>query len=77
MIGDEQAKAIQAVAKTTEKFAEIAEKVGGFVSKVIGPASDQVGGILEDWTRFYRYKNLLSIADKVEIIHAQIGRAHV
>jgi hypothetical protein len=71
MIGDEQAKAIQAVAKTTEKFAEIAEKVGGFVSKVIGPASDQVGGILEDWTRFYRYKNLLSIADKVEIIHAR------
>jgi hypothetical protein len=68
---DEQAKATQEVAKTTGKFAEVAEKVGGFVSKLIGPASNQVGGILEDWTRYYRYKNLLAIADKVEAIHAR------
>jgi hypothetical protein len=68
---DEQAKATQEVARTTGKFAEVAEKVGGFVSKVIGPASNQVGGILEDWTRYYRYKNLLAIADKVEALHAR------
>jgi hypothetical protein len=71
MITDEPSKAVQEVAKTTGKFAEITEKVGGFVSKVIGGASNQVGGILEDWTRYYRYKNLLSIADKVERIHAK------
>lgn len=71
MITDEQSKAAQEVAKTSGKFAEIAEKVGGFISKVIGPASNQVGGILEDWTRYYRLKNLLSIADKVKNIHAR------
>ena len=70
MITDEQAKATKEVAKTTGKFAEIAEKVGGFISKVIGPASNQVGGILEDWTRYYRFRNLLTIADKVAAIHA-------
>jgi hypothetical protein len=70
MITDEQSKAAKEIARTTGKFAEIAERVGGFVAKVIGPASNQVGGILEDWTRYFRYKNLLAIADKVENIHA-------
>lgn len=70
MITNEQAEAAKEVAKTTGKFAEIAEKVGGFVSKVIGPASNQIGGILEDRVRYFRYKNLLAIADKVEAIHA-------
>jgi len=68
-MADEQEKAIQEVAKTVGKFAEVAEKVGGFVSKIIGTASNQAGGILEDWTRYFRYKNLLAIADKVEAIH--------
>jgi hypothetical protein len=70
-MSDETAKAVQEVAKASVKFAEVTEKVGGFVAKVIGPASNQVGGILEDWTRYYRYKNLLKIADKVEAIHAR------
>jgi hypothetical protein len=67
---EEKAKAVQEVAKTTGKFIEAAEKAGGFVSKVVGGASTQLGGILEDWTRYFRYANLLKIADKVEAIHA-------
>lgn len=70
-MSDEWAKATQEIAKASGKFAELAEKVGGFVTKVIGPASNQVGTILEDWTRYYRYKNLLAIADKVEAIHVR------
>jgi len=70
-MNDEQAKAVQEVAKTSGKLVEATEKVGGFISKIIGGASTQVGGILEDWAKFYRYKNLLRIADKVEAIHAQ------
>jgi hypothetical protein len=61
----EESKAIQEVAKTMGKFAEVANNIGGFLSKVIGGSSTQVGGILEDWTRYYRYKNLLTIRDKV------------
>lgn len=71
MSTDEQAKATQEVAKATGQFAEIAEKVGGFVSRVIGPASTQVGGVLEDWTRYFRFRNLLAIADKVEAIQSR------
>ncbi|MGA2468981.1 MAG: DUF4393 domain-containing protein [Thermodesulfobacteriota bacterium] len=65
----EEAKAVQEIAKTTGKFVELFEKVGAFMSKVIGGASEQVGGILEDWTRYYRYKNLLTIRDKVDALH--------
>lgn len=71
MITDEQAKATQELAKTTGQFAEIAEKIGGFVSKLVGPTSEQIGGILGDWTRYYRSKNLLMIADKVEAINSR------
>lgn len=65
----EESKAIQEVAKATGKIAELAGKLGGFLSKVVGGASTQVGGMLEDWTRYYRYKNLLTIRDKVEALH--------
>jgi hypothetical protein len=68
---DEQAKATQEVARTTGKLTEAVEKVGGFISKVIGGASTQFGGILEDWAKYYRYKNLWVIADKVEAIQAR------
>jgi hypothetical protein len=70
MVTEEQAKAAQEVAKTTGKFAEVAEKVGGFVEKIIGPACYEAGGVLTDWTRYFRYKNLLAIRDKVEALHA-------
>lgn len=68
---DEMAKAVQEVAKTTRTLAEITGKVGAFVAQIIGPASIQIGGILEDEAKLYRYKNLLCIADKVEAIHAK------
>ncbi|MGD0539952.1 MAG: Abi-alpha family protein [Tepidisphaeraceae bacterium] len=67
----EQAKAIEEVAKTTGKLADLADKVGCFVSRVVGPASGEIGGILEDWARYYRYKNLLAIGDKVTALHAR------
>jgi len=71
MVTDEQAKAVKEVAKTTGTVAELGEKVGGFISKVIGPACFEVGGVLADYTRYFRYKNLLSISDKVKAIHAR------
>jgi hypothetical protein len=71
MITDEQAKATQEIAKTTGKFVEVAEKIGGFISKVISPVSIEAGEIMGDWARSYRIKNLLSIADRFEAIHAK------
>lgn len=67
---DESAKAAQEIAKTTGKAIDAAQKVGGFLNKVIGDAAVELGGALHDWARVFRYKNLLRLQDKVEDIHA-------
>ena len=68
---NETSKAIAEIAKTTGKGIELAEKVGGFISKVIGPACNQLGGIMGDWAGYFRYTNLSTIADKVERRHSR------
>jgi hypothetical protein len=67
---EETAKATQEVAKTTGKAIDAAEKVGGFLNKVVGGTLVELGGTLQDWAKFYRYTNLLKIRDRVEEIHA-------
>ena len=44
---------------------DISGKVIDFFQKIIGGPLEQIGGMAEDWIRYYRYKNLHSIADKV------------
>jgi len=63
---DESAKEI---AKATKKALEVAEKVGGFFSTVLGDACKEIGAAINDWAKLYRYKNLLKISDKVQEIH--------
>ncbi|MCK5603915.1 DUF4393 domain-containing protein [Candidatus Pacearchaeota archaeon] len=46
----------------------MAEKVGGFLTAILGDACKEIGGTVHDWTKLYRYKNLLRIQDKVEQI---------
>jgi len=67
---DESAKAAQEIAKATGKAIELAQKVGGFLNKVVGDAAAELGGAIHDWARLFRYKNLLRLQDKVEEIHA-------
>lgn len=66
---EEEAKAVQEVAKTTGKAIEAAERVAGFLSKVLGPAFSETAGIVYDWARYFRLKNLLRIQDKVEALY--------
>jgi hypothetical protein len=68
---DELSKVGGEIAKTGGQFVELTTKVAGFVLKVMGPASIEFGGIFEDLTRFYRYKRLLTISDKVESLLAR------
>jgi hypothetical protein len=67
----EKAKAVQEVAKTTNSAIEASEKVAGFVAKVVGDTAIQLGGVLADWTHYYRFKNLLTIADKIQTLQRQ------
>lgn len=67
---EETAKAAQEVAKTAGKAIDAAEKLGGFLKKVVGGVLVELGGALQDWAKYFRYKNLLKIRDRVEEIHA-------
>ena len=61
------------IAKTTSKALEVAEKVGSFLGTVLGDAFKEVGASIHDWAKFYRYKNLLKINDKVIQLHKERG----
>lgn len=67
----EEAKAVQEVAKTTREGLELTQRICQFLKKVFGNATEQIGEIAHDWAKFFRYKNLLLIQDKVETIHAK------
>ncbi len=68
---EEESKAVQEVAKTTGKAIEAAERVGKFFSTIFGGAFGEVGDIVHDWAKYFHYKNLLRIQDKVEAIHRE------
>ena len=66
---NEDLKAIEEAAKTAGKAIDVSEKLASFFKKVCGDAIVEAGGVLTDWARFFRYKNLLLIHDKVNEIH--------
>jgi len=72
MISDETVKAgaeaVQSTAEASGKFADLAGKAGAFVAKIIGGPAEQLGELVTDRIRLYRYKNLCAIADKVQEI---------
>lgn len=57
--------------EATAKGIDLARDLGRFFGKILGPAAEHIGGAVGDWAKFYRYKNLLRIGDKVEAIHRQ------
>lgn len=75
MISDETAKegakAVQESAKATVTLAELAGKAGAFVAKVIGGPMEQVGEMLTDRMRLFKYKNLCAVIDRAEEINRQ------
>lgn len=66
-------KAITATAEATGKLADLAGRVGSFVDRICGDAFSQLGGMASDQVRLWRYKQLLSIQDKVDEIHRARG----
>jgi hypothetical protein len=66
----EEAKAVQEVAKTAQKGIEAAEKLGGFLNRILGDGFVHLGATFSDWAAAYRYKNLLKLIDSIEQIHS-------
>jgi hypothetical protein len=70
---DEEAKAVQEIAKATKKGLEVTEKFGAFLSKIFGEGFKHVGDSFADWTIYIRYKNMMKIQDKFEQLHQKRG----
>ena len=66
---EENAKAVQQIAKTTRKGFDLGEKLGSFLSTIFGEGLKYLGGTFSDWTKYFRYKNFLNLKDKVQAIH--------
>ncbi len=67
----EEAKAAKEIAKTTGKAIDAADKLGGFFRLVFGDTAIELGGVTNDWAKYFRYKNLLKIEDKISALHAK------
>lgn len=67
----EEVEAVKEVAKTTGKAIDASVKLGGFFRLVLGDTAVELGGVANDWAKYFRYKNLLRIQDKVNGLHAK------
>lgn len=66
---NEEAKALQEVAKFGTKALESGDKLGGFLSKVFGTVpSDVVGVVGGDWLHHIRIRNAAKLAQRTEEI---------
>ena len=64
-MSDEEAKAVQEVAKATGKSVDLVRSTGKFLDQVLGGSIREVGGIVWDKAQYWRFLNQISIIDKV------------
>ncbi|MCU1317725.1 MAG: hypothetical protein JWN63_3047 [Candidatus Acidoferrum typicum] len=65
---DEEARAVQEVAKVTGKAIDLVRSAGGLLDDVFGETLRQLGGTAADWSRYFRLRNFLLIADKAKTV---------
>ncbi len=66
---EEESKTMREIAKTVRKALEVSEKFGKFLSSIFGEGFKDLGDTFSDWTKYFRYRNLLKLQDKVFSIH--------
>lgn len=66
-------EAKEKLAGAAHLLADTTSQVTEFLLKVVAAPAEQIAGIAEDWLRLLRYKNLLVIRDKVEVLHKERG----
>ena len=67
----EEAEAAKEIAKTAGKAIDAGVKLGSFFRLVFGETAIELVGVANDWAKFYRYKNLLKIQDKIFDLHSK------
>lgn len=74
-MSDEEAKAVQEVAKATGKSVDLVRSTGKFLGQVLSDSMREVGGIVWDKAQYWRFLNQISIIDKVQKIRESRGIA--
>ena len=64
---------IDKLIKTADKSLDVADKAMKFVDSIIGGGLRELGDSFHDWATYFRYKNILSIRDKVDAIVRERG----
>jgi hypothetical protein len=75
MLEDEEAKAVQEIAKVAGKGFDLLGKAGESVGRLFGVAIDHLAAGMGDKAALWRYKNMLKISDEVDDIHKARGMA--
>lgn len=68
---DEEAKALEEVAKAIGKTADVLDRGGRFLDNVFGDSLREFGGGLGDWARYFRYRNLMFVLDLAGRLYAR------
>ena len=63
---EEIAKAIQEASKLGTKGLEIAEKAGGFLTKIFKESISEISGMVTDRLKFIRWKRFVEISEEVD-----------
>lgn len=71
--GDEASKAVQEVAKATEKAIGAAEKFGSFIARFVAGPLEQGVGIFEDKLKYMRWERQLRLMARATELARQIG----
>lgn len=70
---EESAKALQELSKTTDHGLQIIEKLGGFMSTIIGGPLKQSIGIIEDRIKYIRWERAIRLVDRANDFLASRG----
>ena len=66
---EEETKTVHEIAKTVRKGLDFTEKFGSFLTRIFGEGFIHLGDSFSDWTKYFRYNNLLKLQDKVLSLH--------
>jgi len=69
MLEDEEAKAVQEIAKVTGKGIDLLGEASKSVGRLFGVAIDHLAAGMGEKVALWRYKNMLKISDEIDSIH--------
>ncbi len=70
---EEEAKAVQEVAKTAGKAIDASRELGGFLAKYVGGPMEQALGIVEDKLKYQRWERQVRLMDRAELFLSERG----